>query len=292
MKPVCDQTGTRSRARDRGLTGARSMAELPSRTVRGPQPVAPQSLGRAVRACRRERPLLLLLDYDGTLVPLRDRPEAAEPDAELQRLLAAAGAASGVAVHVVSGRPPAVLDRWLGAAPVGLYAEYAAWFRRRGSMTWEGPAVPLDRLLESVHDLCAAYAAETPGALVERKTLGLAWHYRRVEGLEGARQARALERDLRTLLHGSGLEVLRAKAVVEVHPRGIDKGAAAAHVRASAPPQALIVAIGDDRIDEDMFAALGTEAVTIHVGPGATRARYRLSSVTATRAFLWTLISG
>ena len=38
-------------------------------------------------------------------------------------------------------------------------------------------------------------------------------------------------------------------------------------------------AIGDDRTDEDLFGALPTEAITIKVGPGDTKARFRVDGV-------------
>ena len=42
-----------------------------------------------------------------------------------------------------------------------------------------------------------------------------------------------------------------------------------------------MLAIGDDRTDEDLFAALPPDAITIRVGPGPTRARFRLEGVAA-----------
>jgi len=47
-----------------------------------------------------------------------------------------------------------------------------------------------------------------------------------------------------------------------------------------------VVAIGDDRTDEDLFASLPPEAITVRVGPGPTRARYRLEGTGAVREML------
>jgi trehalose-6-phosphatase len=51
-----------------------------------------------------------------------------------------------------------------------------------------------------------------------------------------------------------------------------------------------VLAIGDDRTDEDLFAAVPEDAITIRVGPGATRARFRLENVAAVRVLLRSLI--
>jgi trehalose 6-phosphate synthase/phosphatase len=48
----------------------------------------------------------------------------------------------------------------------------------------------------------------------------------------------------------------------------------------------LIVAFGDDRTDEEMFAALPRSAVSIHVGPGASLATHRLRGPEAVRSLL------
>jgi trehalose 6-phosphate synthase/phosphatase len=48
--------------------------------------------------------------------------------------------------------------------------------------------------------------------------------------------------------------------------------------------------MGDDRTDEDLFAAVPPEAITIRVGPGLTRARFRLDSVPAVRSLLRILV--
>jgi trehalose-6-phosphatase len=46
------------------------------------------------------------------------------------------------------------------------------------------------------------------------------------------------------------------------------------------------VAIGDDRTDEELFVSLPPEAITVRVGPGPTRARYRLDGTGAVRGIL------
>ena len=54
---------------------------------------------------RQGRKLLLLLDYDGTLVEIAPRPELATPTPKLLRLLAHLINRLDYAVVVVSGRP-------------------------------------------------------------------------------------------------------------------------------------------------------------------------------------------
>ncbi len=62
-------------------------------------------LGSAIQARRRGQPLLLFLDYDGTLVEIASRPELARPTSELIELLSRLTARPDLKVMMVSGRP-------------------------------------------------------------------------------------------------------------------------------------------------------------------------------------------
>ena len=117
------------------------------------------------------------------------------------------------------------------------------------SQDWRPPVLALMR----------AYAARTPGALVEEKSAGLAWHYRLADPALGPSRAQALTLELSLILDRLSAEILPGSKVIEVVPRGIHKGRLVPSVVTRAPAGALVVAIGDDRTDEDLFAALPPE---------------------------------
>jgi trehalose 6-phosphate synthase/phosphatase len=78
-------------------------------TVRPARHAAParrpaRSLAGALADARRTMKLRLLLDYDGTLVPLARSPELAAPDDGLLRLLRRLAASPGLQIDIVSGR--------------------------------------------------------------------------------------------------------------------------------------------------------------------------------------------
>ena len=85
-------------------------------------------------------------------------------------------------------------------------------------------------------------------------------------------------------------ELLEGSRVLEVRQRGVNKGVVMPEILATAPA-ATVLALGDDRTDEAMFAALPPEAVTIHVGSGQSVARYRLADVSEVRDLLWKLLA-
>ena len=244
-----------------------------------------------VLAETRGAPLCVLVDYDGTLSPVAPTPEQAAPDPALWATLDGLARARDVSVHIVSGRPRDTLQRWLGVLPFDLWAEHGFWHRQALQQRW----VPAFTLPEDwwikVLPIFESFTVSTPGSRIETKTAALAWHYRLAEQEFGERQAHELRMVLGDALSNQPLEVLEGKKVVEVRLRGISKAAAARHVLDTIPPGTRILAIGDDTTDEDMFAALPQEAITVRVGDGPTVARHRLADVDDVRALLRDLSS-
>ena len=89
-------------------------------------------LARVIEPTSQASRLYILIDYDGTLVPIADAPEQALPDATALELLAEVSQSPGVDVHIVSGRPRQFLDRWFDRLPIALWAEHGFW-RRSGA---------------------------------------------------------------------------------------------------------------------------------------------------------------
>jgi trehalose 6-phosphate synthase/phosphatase len=267
-------------------------------TVAAPTPAGPQasrapSPRRAIetttKALVSAPALVLLLDYDGTLVPLTEVPELARPDAAVLTLLSALAQRPHTTVHLVSGRSRDVLEAWLGHLPVGLHAEHGFFSRPIGAGSWDSHA-PVDdgwrpRALELLED----FAARTPGSLVEEKRSGLAFHFRAADREFGPRQANELKAHLSTLFANAPVEVMSGDQVVELRPHGAHKGQVVSRVLAGAPPDALVAAFGDDRTDEDLFKALPVGGVAVHVGPLPSVAPVRLGTVADARRVLQAL---
>jgi trehalose 6-phosphate synthase/phosphatase len=198
--------------------------------------------------------------------------------------VAALAARRGAEVHLVSGRRRDTLERWLGTLPVGLHAEHGHWSRPRGGV-WRPADVGPTAWREPVLAILRDFAERTPGSLVEEKTASVAWHYRSADPEYGAAQAKELSLHLATLLSSAPVQILPGDKVLEVRPHGVDKGGIARSLAARAGG-ALVVALGDDRTDEDLFAALPEGSLAVHVGPAPSRAELRLRDVREARAFL------
>ena len=133
------------------------------------------------------------------------------------------------------------------------------------------------------------YVDRTPGSFIEEKNYGLVWHYRGVEVGLGELRSRELMSHLRYLASSKGLQVLEGDKVVEVKNMEVNKGVTAFRF-VSRHPDDLHLAIGDDWTDEDTFAVMPEDSITIKVGHAASKAKYHLDTVLEVRGFLKRLI--
>ncbi|HEX6643777.1 MAG TPA: bifunctional alpha,alpha-trehalose-phosphate synthase (UDP-forming)/trehalose-phosphatase [Gemmatimonadales bacterium] len=273
------------------LADLRSVRRRKRRPPAAQEPSPPEDVRQALERARAARALALLLDYDGTLVTFTGRPEAARPDTELLGLLGQLAVRPGTEVHLVSGRSRDQLAEWLGDLPVSLHAEHGLWSRAPGSAQWKQQALSNGTPFEQLSSIMNRYTESTPGTMVERKTAGVAWHYRMADAALGELKAEQLAAEMDSLAEEHDLDVLRGDKVIEVRPSGIHKGVIVAETVKSLHPDSLIVAMGDDRTDEDLFRALPEGSIAIHVGPRESEAPVRLQDVAAARAFLRDLVA-
>jgi len=245
-----------------------------------------------VSRLRHEQHLVLILDFDGTLVPFADAPDGAAPDEELLTLLAMLANRPRTQVHLVSGRTRDSMATWFDALPLGLHAEHGLWSRPIGTTTWSMVRSLKTDWKERIRPLLEHFTATTRGTFIEEKTTGLAWHYRSASAdhTNGANfgdvQARELRLLLSDLLTNSPVEVIAGNKVVEVRPHGVNKGTIVPSILFAAPEHGAIIAIGDDRTDEDLFEGLPEGSLTIRVGEGPSMALYRLDSTGEVRELL------
>ncbi|MGH6975909.1 MAG: trehalose-phosphatase [Stellaceae bacterium] len=219
----------------------------------------------------------LFIDFDGTVVEIAATPDRIDVAAGLPALLQRIANRLDGAFAVISGRPLADLTRRL-AGYSGAAAGNHGLERRSATGVVHRPRA--DPALELVWPVVHRFVALTPGATLEDKGLAIAIHYRgRPELAETCR--RVAERAV--LLSENQLSMLAGKMVVELRPRGADKGhATEAFLAEPEFRDKRPVFVGDDWTDEAGFAVANRlNGIAIHVGGGESTARYRLDSVAA-----------
>ena len=249
---------------------------------------SPETLVKKVAPeLRKAGRLLFLIDYDGTIREFVSDPFAASPNEETLSTLKGLAAIKGARVVIVSGRGRETLEEWLSDTGVGLVAEHGLWFRLSPDQEWHGDGDQIDQTWKThVRSVLDEYVDRVPGSLVEEKVASLVWHYRAAADDLANWQARELADYLEEFLASEPLEVLVGAKNVEVRQHGLSKGAAYERIQAEIGPFDFELAIGDDRTDEDLFAAVPSATFTIHVGPEPSRAEMSLSSPEAVLLFL------
>jgi trehalose 6-phosphate synthase/phosphatase len=236
---------------------------------------------------RRAAKRVLLLDYDGTLVPIADTPADAAPDRELIALLRELQTPSQ-SVRVVSGRDHRSLAEWFQDVPIRLVAEHGAW-QRDEQGHWSTPKALPNEWKKQLRPLVQSYVERVPGSSLEEKDFSLVWHYRLASDQElAAERAKELTDDVVSYTANLDVQVLEGKKAIELRNSGVSKGAAGNSAIADHPE--FVFAAGDDPTDEDLFRALPREAVTVCVGGIHSYATYRLSDYRELRAFLRQLL--
>jgi len=236
-----------------------------------------------------EEERLLLLDYDGTLMPFQGNPQRVEPDQELRLLLRALTELPHTRVVIISGRDRHTLEKWLGHLPVDFIAEHGVWLRPAGE-EWQLFQQLRNDWMRELRPVLELYVARTAGSFIEQKDYSLVWHYRRVDAELGEVRARELLSHLSFMTANTELQVMEGNKVLEIKAAGINKGNAASRWLVKYPAD-FVLALGDDRTDEDTFRALPPEAYSVRVGTDArSLARFHIASPAEVRQLLRRLL--
>lgn len=204
------------------------------------------------RLATEPRRAAILLDVDGTLAPIVDRPEDARVPEETRRELARLASRYAL-VACVSGRPGDEVTRLVGVPGVAAVGEHGLELAAE-AREWA--------------DRVAVFASGVDWP-AERKPLSVSFHFRRADD-EAA--ARAYLTRVEAAARAEGLVPRWGRMVLEVRPPvEANKGTAVdALVRRANVRRALYA--GDDTTDVDAFAALDGLELGVKVAVGSTEA--------------------
>lgn len=191
--------------------------------------------------------LALFLDLDGTLLEIADHPKNVFVPDGLHPLLLRLHRVLGGAVAIVSGRGLGDIDRLLRWGDLDAAGCHGAECRINGITTNSIDST----LIRAVGDRIAYAVREIPKTFVEVKSQAVAIHY--APAVTTFREIAALA-DKAFLPLVDLFEILPAKNVVEVKPRGVNKAEAIRRFLKTPRYRGRIpVYVGDDLPDEVAF---------------------------------------
>lgn len=256
-------------------------------------------LAEAIATRLDGHPLLLLLDVDGTLSPIAERPEYATVPPATQRLLTELTGLPETHVAIVSGRSARDARRLVGVKDVWVIGNHGIEVARPNAppVARRDVAQYAEQIAEAV-ERCNVIAASMPGVLVEDKRWTASVHYR----LADPRVVPALSAHVADIADQLGLRVTLGKAVLELRPPvDVNKGTAAlalAQSLGALEKGGSLFCAGDDRTDEDAFRALRAAqptAVTVYVGEDdeaeRSSAEFHVTDPSDVRALLESIVA-
>ncbi|HTI50691.1 MAG TPA: trehalose-phosphatase [Planctomycetaceae bacterium] len=246
------------------------------------------AVDRIVSRHREKGELVLLFDFDGTLVEFADAPAEAVLSGTVRQCLAALAALPGTTVGVISGRELEDLKQKVGLT--GLY--YAGTDGLE--LEFEGKVIthPLvghcSDLVSRIAETLRPFVTTCPPTWLEQKRFGVTVHYR------------GLDTQLVPLLHegidqhlapwAERLHVVTGGKAVEITPNiGWTKGTAVEFLLDHIDTDDLhILYAGDEACDVEAMWTVGMKGgISVGVGPGPpTIAEYKLPNAAAVERLL------
>ena len=227
---------------------------------------------------------LIVLDLDGTLMPVKDNPNESRPDVHLINKLHYLSRDPSNKIVVTSGRDRNTLEEWFGQLDIDIVGEHGAWIRRE-SERWINEQSRNQDWKADIYDLLSQYAVKTPGSYIEEKEFSLVWNYRKADKWLSELRLRNLHEALYTAIKDLDLELMEGNKVLEVKNAGVNKGRGVANWLNEYYD--FMLAIGDDATDEETFKVMPEEAYTIKVGLGdLSSAKYNFRYASEVRDLL------
>lgn len=228
---------------------------------------------------------IILLDYDGTLVPFATYPFLSRPDIGLLKLIEGLAGSKKNEVAILSGRDRNTLIGWFGSLNISLVAEHGVWIKKKTGTDWEMMKNLRNDWETSLIPILKDYSDRLPGSFIEEKDFSLALHYRQSDPEQSSMIINEAFEYLISFTANFDVQVMQGNKVIEIRCSGVNKGTAAL-LWLSKHTYDFILAIGDDLTDEDLFKVIPQQAFTIKVGLTKSNSKFNVPSYVEVRELL------
>lgn len=242
----------------------------------------------------KTKDLMLFLDYDGTLTPIAERPEAATLSNDIKQLLTEMSELNGISTAIVSGRSLAQLKKFVDVPGLLYVGNHGFEFEGPGIKHIHPGALEARGVLAEIAERLSFNFAGIEGVILENKIYTLSVHYRLVSEAELPRVRMIFLKVVQPFIEAAQVVFTEGKKVLEVRPAlEWNKGTAISWLcgrRLAMEPERSVFAIyvGDDKTDEAALKAVKKMGLGIKVAEKIieTHADYYLHNTDEIHEFL------
>lgn len=210
--------------------------------------------------------ILLMLDFDGTLVPIVNDPALCYPSFGVREYLAKIARTGRNIVAVVSGRSLSDVRNRIAIENIYYSGSHGLEITGPGLDYVSSEAIRMKPVINKLRILTENKIGHLKGVLIEKKHFSFSFHYRMMEQEtigEALKEFQSLLSQERTK---DSITVMRGKKVLEVMPRTVqNKGSAIQTIMDHFCDKLLPLYVGDDITDESAFQVLGDKGITIRI---------------------------
>jgi trehalose 6-phosphate synthase/phosphatase len=225
---------------------------------------------------RKSQNKILLLDYDGTLVPIKKTPAEASPDKKLRKIIKTLSKIPDLDLVIISGRNKNDLQSWYGKYNLTLVAEHGVWLKKPGK-EWKMTKALNNSWKLGILRILENYQGRLPRSFIEEKEYSLVWHHRNSDPEQSELRVKEFVDNIDQFTAQNDIVVMAGKKIVEIKCSGISKGEIGGKLLEDKKYE-FIMAAGDDDTDESLFQVLPPGSFTIKIGKQKSYAEYYLDS--------------
>ncbi len=237
--------------------------------------------------------LFLFLDYDGTLAPFHDVPSRAKPLPGIINKIENLANNHNVSTTIISGRNINDLNKMINLSGLNYAGNHGLEinFKDGISFNWLTEKSNFDyKQFNNLKETIKKSISDNKTYHFEDKGAGFSIHF--------SNKKPEIKKYLKQQITNSCLEIICGRNIIEVRPKGWDKGKAVNFIIERIKEQSNIenyvtIYLGDDSTDEDAFQTI-TDGITIYVKNDAalkTDADYYLYNPEEVQKFLQKLMN-
>lgn len=166
--------------------------------------------------------------------------------------------------------------------PLNIIAEQGSFIQYKHETVWQAP-YGVDEFAATAPEIIRLFTRAVqsiPGTYIEHKPFSITWDYQNADKVFGSTQARDLSAAISQLLENTLFGVYHHNHMLEVRPLIANQGYAIEQIlrHFDCQPEDLLLTIGDNASDAEMYKLRPQQNIGIHVGGPHLFAKYHLRS--------------